>query len=106
MDQRSSLPDRVIASTGLLWLVSWFGLYLEVFRYHHVRLSYLGNVMWPAASEGARPGAFVRSVVVCSILAPVAFLVALILNRRRAALPSEHSRPALLSRSARATTML
>jgi hypothetical protein len=56
---------------GIAWFSSWFGLYLEVFRHQHVALTGLFGAIWPSPLEGPQPGAFVRTVVVCSLVSPV-----------------------------------
>jgi len=56
------------------WLLSWFALYLEMFRYRHVVASRMISVLWPVANAAAKPGGFVRTVVACSALAPLAFV--------------------------------
>ena len=56
------------------WLLSWFALYLEIFRSRHVVSSRIVSVLWPVANAGAKPGGFVRAIVGCSVLAPVLFL--------------------------------
>jgi len=56
------------------WVLSWFALYLEIFRYHHVVPVRMVSVLRPVANAGAKPGGFVRTVVACSALAPLVFL--------------------------------
>src|SRR5689334_23183985 len=53
------------------WFLSWFAPYLEIYRYHHVVLSRIGDVLCPPANAAARPGGFLRTVVVCSVAAPL-----------------------------------
>jgi hypothetical protein len=55
----------------VLWFVSWFMLYLETVRYHHVVLARLGDVLIPSASAAARPGVFVRLDILCALLTPL-----------------------------------
>lgn len=62
-------------ATICAWLLSWFALYLEIFRYRHVIPSRIFSVLWPAADAAAKPGGFVRTVVACSALAPLVFLL-------------------------------
>jgi hypothetical protein len=75
----TSLPPstlrRFANALGAIAILSWFGLYLEIFRYHHLVLSQIGRVAWPSETAGPRPGGFLRSVIVCSILAPILFVV-------------------------------
>jgi hypothetical protein len=49
-------------------------LYLEVFRYHHIELSTLLAGWALPRDVGARPGEFVRAVVICAVTAPMMFL--------------------------------
>lgn len=53
--------------------LSWFALYLEIFRWHHVLPSRLASVVWPTAGIN-QPGWFVRTIVACSALAPLVSL--------------------------------
>ncbi len=62
-------------------LLSWFALYLEIFRYHHVIPSRLFSVLWPTADEAAKPGGFVRTLVAGSVLVPLVLLMLAILLR-------------------------
>ena len=63
---------RVVAS---MWLFSWFALYLEIIRYHHVSASRVTAVLSRSGGMSAQPGEFVRSVVACSLVAPIVFAV-------------------------------
>lgn len=56
-----------------VWFLSWFSLYLEIFRWRHVVPSRIATVVWPDVSSVSQPGAFVRTVVVLSVVAPVVF---------------------------------
>jgi hypothetical protein len=57
---------------GVAWFLSWFELYLEVFRHHHVAPPHvLGLASAPAAvPAGARAGGWLRTVLACAALAP------------------------------------
>lgn len=61
---------------GVIWFLSWFELYLEVYRYHHVALPHIFGLPSPtlAVGAGAKPGGWLRSVMVCSALAPLLFV--------------------------------
>jgi len=52
------------------WFLSWFALYFEIVRWHHVVSSRLVSVVWPTAGTADQPGAFVKTVVICSAVAP------------------------------------
>ena len=63
---------RAIWFASVTWALGWFTLYLEIYRYRHVILGRMLDVFRPTTSDAAaRPGVFVRAVVLCSILAPV-----------------------------------
>ena len=88
------------------WLLSWFALYLEIFRYRHVAPSRIVSVLWPVANAAAKPGGFVRTVVACSALAPLVFLAVSIWvwSGRRSA-NTRHA-PTAVGSVARAVVML
>jgi hypothetical protein len=60
---------------AVVWCLSWFELYLEVYRYHHVTRSVLVDpASWfPDAGLQARPGGWLQAILVCSALAPLQF---------------------------------
>lgn len=68
------IRQRAQIAAGISFL-SWFALYLEVFRWRHVTPSRLASVVWPPAGIADRPGWFVRTVVVVSAVAPLACMV-------------------------------
>jgi hypothetical protein len=73
----------IVATTALvLWFLSWLALYLEMFRWRHVVLGHLVDVVWPDPFAGDTPGGFVRSVVVSSAVVPPIALALLIANGR------------------------
>jgi hypothetical protein len=82
---------HAIQLLGIIWLLSWLGLYLEIFRYHHVVLSRMMDVLLPPRRPGPGPGGFVTSVVLWSLLAPPIFSALWILSwtRRKTALASD-----------------
>jgi hypothetical protein len=65
----------------LLAISSWFALYLEIARYHHVQVAHLGAILWPADGP-IRPGVFVRAVVGASLLVPLPLGLVLLWQRR------------------------
>jgi hypothetical protein len=83
--------------TVLLWALGWFGLYLEIYRYHHVTPSLSLNppASVPGTSIHAHPGGFLITVLVTSALAPPAFAAFCLLNHllagRTAGPPSTRS---------------
>jgi hypothetical protein len=71
---------------GLVWLLSWFALYLEICRYHHVTFGMLldPGSWFPRAGQRLQPGTFLTSVLVCSAVVPVLYgLLRLIGDRSR-----------------------
>lgn len=68
---------------GYLWFLSWFELYLEIFRHHHVTAAlFLSPTTWILPAAGAaRPGEWLRTVLACSILAPIGYIVAVVYER-------------------------
>ena len=63
---------------GSLWFLSWFELYLEIFRHHHVSTALVlhpASWIFPPAG-GAHPGEWPRAVLACSTLAPIAYCIA------------------------------
>jgi hypothetical protein len=75
--------QRLFDFTICVWLLSWFALYLEIFRYHHVVPSRMFSVLWPTADTAAKPGGFVRSVVACSLLAPLLLMLSILVRSGR-----------------------
>ena len=76
---------RLKVASGVVWLLSWFGLWLEVFRRHHVTKSL--RLDPPAAPPGtdrpAQPGGFLLAVLVGPAVAPLTFLTAVVVDRAR-----------------------
>ncbi len=68
---------------GVVWVLSWFELYLEIYRHHHLTPSFHFNP--PLSSSGssvqARPGDWLLAVLSCSALAPPLFALSLIWRR-------------------------
>jgi hypothetical protein len=63
------------------WFLSWFALYLEIFRWRHVVPSRLASVVWPTVGSADQPGGFVRTIVVCSAVVPFVFLTLAVAQR-------------------------
>jgi hypothetical protein len=70
---------------GAIWFLSWFELYLEIYRHHHVTLFFLPSPPLSASTVGSHPGAWLRTVLVCSALAPPLFASLLLWARLRQA---------------------
>lgn len=71
-------------TTRIVWGLSWFALYLEIFRWHHVGASLGLNVPLPTTPEGMwpRPGGFVLTVLWSSAAAPVVYGLFVAWSRR------------------------
>lgn len=57
-------------TTGV-WISSWFAIYLEIHRWHHMTPSLRLN---PPDPRG-KPGEFVIAVIVSSVIAPVVLVI-------------------------------
>ena len=69
---------------GVVWFLSWFELYLEIYRHHHVRPSdFLSPLSWwvSGASGRSRPGGWLLADLACSVLAPTLFVFLLLWSR-------------------------
>ena len=79
---------------GVVWFLSWFELYLEIYRHRHVAAPRVLGLPSPplALGAGAQPGGWLRTVLACSVLAPSLF-VALVLWRRARGAPAGAVRP-------------
>jgi hypothetical protein len=71
-----------VTAALICWFLSWCGLYLEIFRWHHVVLAQISGVIWPDPQAAAKPGGFVRTVVVSSIVIPPIALALMIRSGR------------------------
>ena len=73
---------RLKLASGIAWILCWFGLYLEVFRWHHVTRSLRLNP--PPAPPGtnvhAQPGGFLIMVLTASLVAPLMFTTAVVVG--------------------------
>ncbi len=59
-----------------MWFLGWFTFYLEIYRYHHLAAPLIGGAAVDFG-PGSSSGAFLRTVVVSSAIAPL--LVGLLL---------------------------
>jgi hypothetical protein len=62
--------------SGILWIWSWFTLWLEIFRWHHMTTSLHFNPPPPPPGSNItpQPGLALITVLACSVVAPVVFL--------------------------------
>jgi hypothetical protein len=73
---------RVMWVSGIAWIVSWFFLSQEIFRWHHVtKTLHLNPPKVPAGHPKPQPGLPLLSVLAGSALAPAVFLIAVIVAR-------------------------
>jgi hypothetical protein len=82
---------KALWASGILWLLSWFALYLEIYRWHHVTPSlHLSPPPPPPGTDiQALPGEFLIAVLGSSALAPVVFVALLVWDRLRAFIGSK-----------------
>ncbi len=75
-------PRRI---SGIVWIFSWYTIYLEIFRWHHTTKSLRFNPPPPPPGTDTRPKAGAPLIAVClgSVAAPLVFLAATIIERIR-----------------------
>jgi Zn-dependent protease len=87
--------DRTILAVrrfaGVLWFLSWFELYLEVFRFRHVRLP--GEMPATVPPTGSHPGGWIQADIISSVVAPLLFLAMSLFAARRASSAVASRRP-------------
>jgi hypothetical protein len=68
--------------SGVIWMWSWFTLYLEIFRWHHMTKSLHFNPPPPPPGTNIKPqpGLPVIAVLVGSAVAPTVFIAAVIID--------------------------
>ena len=71
--------------SGIVWIFSWYTIYLEIFRWHHMTKSLRFNPPPPPPGTEIRPKAGAPLIAVCfgSVAAPLVFLAATIIERMR-----------------------
>ena len=74
-----------------LWLLSWFIIYLEIFRWHHMTPSlHLNPPLVPPGFPPPRPGYFLLGSIGMSIAAPIVFVTLLLIRSLRRGLMVKH----------------
>jgi hypothetical protein len=75
--------------SGIVWIFSWYTIYLEIFRWHHMTKSLRFNPPppLPGTDIQPRPGAPLIAVCLGSVAAPLVFLTATIMDGRLEARP-------------------
>ncbi|MEV1171908.1 hypothetical protein [Nonomuraea sp. NPDC049784] len=91
---RSPLWRRLKWISAILWIGSWSVVYREIFHWHHMTTSLRFNP--PAPPPGTniqpRPGLPLLSALAAAAIAPIVFIVSVIMDRVRRR-PSQIHRP-------------
>jgi tellurite resistance protein TehA-like permease len=76
---------RLKLTSAIAWALCWFGLWLEIFRWHHVTRSLRLNPppVPPGSGIHARPGGFLIAILTGSVIAPLTFMTAAVVDRAR-----------------------
>ena len=71
--------------SGIVWIFSWYTIYLEIFRWHHMTKSLRFNPPPPLPGTDTRPRAGAPLIAVClgSVAAPLIFLTVTMIERMR-----------------------
>jgi hypothetical protein len=71
--------------SGIVWIFSWYTIYLEIFRWHHMTKSLRFNPPPPPPGTDIRPKAGAPLIAAClgSVAAPLVFLAATMIERMR-----------------------
>jgi hypothetical protein len=71
--------------SGIVWIFSWYTIYLEIFRWHHMTKSLRFNPPPPPPGTDIRSKAGAPLIAVClsSVAAPLIFLTATMMERAR-----------------------
>jgi len=87
--------------SGIVWVFSWYTIYLEIFRWHHMTKSLRFNAPPPIAGTNAQSKAGMPLIAVCmsSVIAPLVFLTATIAERAHVGHRQAPHRAAVKARS-------
>jgi hypothetical protein len=87
--------------SGIVWMFSWYTIYLEIFRWHHMTKSLRFNPPppLPGTDIQPRPGGPLIAVCLGSVAAPLVFLTATMIERTRHAKPGNTPPRRLASKS-------
>jgi hypothetical protein len=71
--------------SGIVWIFSWYTIYREIFRWHHMTKTLRFNPPppLPGTDIQPRPGAPLLAVCLGSVAAPLVFLTATMMERMR-----------------------
>jgi len=69
--------------SGIVWIFSWYTIYLEIFRWHHMTKSLRFNPPSPLPGTDIRPKAGAPLMAVCpgAVTARLVFLAATMMER-------------------------
>ena len=72
--------------SGIVWIFSWYTIYLEVFRWHHMTRSLRFNPPPLLPGTNVQPQAGMPLIAVClsSVVTPLVFMTATVVKRARA----------------------
>src|SRR6476661_9348317 len=71
--------------SGIVWIFSWYTIYLEIFRWHHMTKSLRFNPPPPPPGTDIRPRPGAPLIAVCAgaVAAPLVFVAATVVERVR-----------------------
>ena len=71
--------------SGIVWIFSWYTIYREIFRWHHMTKSFRFNPPPPLPGTDIPPKAGIPLIAVrlASVAAPLVFLTATMMERAR-----------------------
>ena len=71
--------------SGIVWIFSWYTIYLEIFRWHHMTKSLRFNPPPPPPGTDIRPkaGTPLKAVCLGAVTAPLVFLTVTMMERVR-----------------------
>jgi hypothetical protein len=72
--------------SGIVWVFSWYTIYLEIFRWHHMTRTLRFNTPAPIPGTNIQPkaGMPLTMVRLSSVAAPLVFMAATVVKRARA----------------------
>jgi hypothetical protein len=81
--------------SGIVWVFTWYTIYLEIFRWHHMTKSLRFNPPPRPLGTNIQPKAGMPIIAVCvgSAVAPLVFLTSAIVERVRVSTADESHAP-------------
>ena len=81
MKKKTSNLRIAIWIIGMLWLLSWIGICLEIFYWHHLTLSLQLNPPPPLPGmPPPKPGMFLITVILFSVVVPCVCLILVLVS--------------------------